>query len=127
MRALSCRLASTAALALCLISSDTVQAQGQGNGKKTPPGLAKKGGLPPGQAKKRYRPDEGVVILRDVFGRHGYTVVRVANQGETRYVYYRFKNGALRRAVVSPGTEQVTYTNVPAALLREVLAAMTGR
>src|SRR3982750_2432012 len=40
---------------------------------KIPPGLAKKGGLPPGQVKKLYRADDGVVALRDVFGRHGYT------------------------------------------------------
>lgn len=112
------------AIALCLTTT-VAQAQGRGRGSEgTPPGLAKKGGLPPGQAKKLYRPDEGVVILRDIFSRHGYIIVRTVNSGDSRFVYYRSKDGRVHRAVVSPGAERLGFENVPAALLREVLAKL---
>jgi hypothetical protein len=110
--------------ALCVVSHSG-QAQGRGRGPaKVPPGLEKKGGLPPGQAKKIYRADDGVVVLRDIFGQHGYTVVRTANSGDSRYVYYRLRDGAVRRAVIIPGPERLTFRNVPDVLLREVLARL---
>ena len=97
----------------------------QGNaGRRVPPGLAKKGGLPPGQAKKIYRTDDGVGVLRDVFGRNGYTVVRTVPNGDTRYVYYRDGDGAVRRAVVSPGEDRLRFGNVPGDLLRQVVARL---
>jgi hypothetical protein len=85
-----------------------------------PPGLAKKGGLPPGQAMHRYEPDEGVGTLRNVLAQHGYTVVRTRNDGTSRDVYYRYRNGALRRAVVSPGTNELGFSNVPSSVLRDL-------
>jgi len=91
---------------------------------KVPPGLAKKGGLPPGQAKKLYRADDGVVVLRDVFGRHGYTVVRTTNSGDARYVYYRLGNGTTRRAIVMPGSSRLRFRNVPDALVREIYSRL---
>jgi hypothetical protein len=95
------------------------------NRAKVPPGLAKKpGGLPPGQYKKRYAPAEGASVLRDIFVRRGYTVVRTDNAGSSQYVYYRLRDGSVRRAIVSPGTEQLGFSNVPEALLREVLARL---
>ena len=110
--------------ALCLLTG-AANAQGKGRGSdKVPPGLAKKGGLPPGQAKKIYRPDEGVVVLRDVFGRHGYTIVRTASNGDARYVYYRASDGTVRRAIIRPGTDRLAFSNVPAVLLREILARL---
>jgi hypothetical protein len=121
MRLLSVTCAVFAAL---VVLPATSSAQGRGNSGKVPPGLAKKGGLPPGQAKKIYRTDDGVVVLRDVFGAHGYTVVRTASSGDTRYVYYRLKKGTTRRAVILPGTERLAFQNVPATLLREVLARL---
>lgn len=121
------RIVCSAAVALALVGgADTLQAQGRGNGG-TPPGLAKKPhGMPPGQAKKIYRPDDGIVVMRDVFGRHGYTVVRVAPYNTTsRYVYYRRgRTGTLHRAVVRPGTERLVFENVPTLLLREVVARL---
>jgi hypothetical protein len=118
------RIVYASVFALCLTGA-VAQAQGRGKGNGgVPPGLAKKGGLPPGQAKKLYRPDEGVVVLRDVFSQHGYRVVRTANDGDARIVYYRLGNGSLRRAIVRPGTEQLTFVNVPNLLLREVLARL---
>jgi hypothetical protein len=97
----------------------------QGNaGRRVPPGLAKKGGLPPGQAKKLYRTDDGVGVLRDVFGRNGYTVVRTVSKGDTRHVYYRDGDGAVRRAVVSPGEDRLRFGNVPGDLLRQVVARL---
>jgi len=89
-----------------------------------PPGLAKKGGMPPGQAKKYYRPDDGVSVLRDVFGRHGYTVTRTVPNGDTRYVYYRYHGGAVHRAIVRPGDDRLYFSNVPSALLTEVMARL---
>ena len=89
-----------------------------------PPGLAKKGGLPPGQAKKLYRADDGVVVLRDVFGRHGYTVVRTTNSGNARYVYYRLRNGTVRRAIVMPGSDRLRFRNVPDGLVREIYSRL---
>ena len=95
------------------------------SGAKVPPGLAKKpGGMPPGQYKKRYGTTEGASVLSQILGQRGYTVVRTSPYGESRYVYYRASDGAIRRAIVSPGTERLTFSNVPADLLREVLARL---
>lgn len=95
------------------------------NGRRVPPGLAKKGGLPPGQAKKMYRATDGVDALRDVFGRHGYTVVRTQPYGTWQYVYYRQgTTGLVQRAVIYPGTDRLTFQNVPQVLLQEVLARL---
>lgn len=95
------------------------------NGRRVPPGLAKKpGGMPPGQYKKRYGTTQGVSVLSEILGQRGYTVVRTVPAGESRYVYYRASDGSVRRAIVSPGREQLTFTNVPADLLREVLARL---
>jgi hypothetical protein len=126
------RRAASAAFAALVLLAAPAAAQGKRKGQvkpepnpstETPPGLAKKGGLPPGQAKK-YRPDDGVVVLRDVFGRNGYTVVRTATNGDARYVWYRTSDGVLHRAIVSPGTERLSFTNVPALVLRQVLARL---
>jgi len=152
MQRISTRALCTAIAALALATS-TVDAQGKGKGhengegkkagkvmtqksggeiasrrgvttRKVPPGLAKKGGLPPGQAKKIYHADEGVVALRDIFGRRGYTVVRVVPSGSSRYVYYRMNDGTERRAIVRPGAERLTFVNVPGAIMQDVLARL---
>ncbi|MDB4882523.1 MAG: hypothetical protein JWL95_1289 [Gemmatimonadetes bacterium] len=94
------------------------------NGRRVPPGLAKKpGGMPPGQYKK-YGANQGGVVLREVMGRRGYTVVRTADAGQSQYVYYRLNDGSVRRAVVSPGTDRLQFSNVPSSLLSEVLARL---
>jgi hypothetical protein len=95
-----------------------------GEYQRVPPGLAKKGGLPPGQAKKLYRATDGVVVLRDVFGRHGYTVVRTQPYGNSQYVYYRQGNGLVQRAIIVPGAQRLTFQNVPQSLLQEVLGRL---
>jgi len=98
---------------------------GYGNGVKTPPGLAKKpGGLPPGQYKKRYGTNEGADILGGVLRRRGYSVLRVVPAGDSRYVFYRLRDGREQRAIVSTGSERLRFQNVPASLLQEVLTAM---
>ena len=90
-----------------------------------PPGLAKKpGGMPPGQYKKLYSTRQGASILSDVLGRRGYRVVRTADAGSSEYVYYHDRDGSLRRAVVSPGTDRLRFTNIPDRMLSEVLARM---
>lgn len=136
MRTSLARTLALAAFAI-LLAAGTAQAQGKGKGHGqargeghgygnggVPPGLAKKGGMPPGQAKKLYRAADGVVVLRDVFGHHGYTVVRTVPRGDARYVYYRYPDGTLHRAIVRPGSEQLYFGNVPSLLLREVLARL---
>lgn len=98
---------------------------GYGNGVKTPPGLAKKpGGLPPGQYKKRYGTNDGADILGGVLRRRGYSVLRVVPSGDSRYVFYRLRDGSEQRAIVSPGSDRLRFQNVPASLLQEVFAAM---
>ena len=72
-----------------------------------------------------YRATDGVAPLSDVFGRHGYTVVRTQPYGTREYVYYRQGTaGAVQRAVIYPGTDQLNFQNVPQALLQEVLALL---
>ena len=96
-----------------------------GNGAKVPPGLAKKPGqMPPGQYKKRYGTNEGADVLGGILRRRGYSVLRVVPSGPSQYVYYRTPNGLERRAIVSPGADRLSFTNVPSSLLREVLAAL---
>jgi hypothetical protein len=93
--------------------------------KGVPPGLAKKPGqMPPGQYKKLYNAHQGASVLSDVLGRRGYTVVRNADAGTSEYVYYRDRNGTLRRAIVSPGEDRLRFSNVPSSLLGEVLARL---
>ena len=94
-------------------------------GRTVPPGLAKKPGqMPPGQYKKLYSAHQGASVLSDVLGRRGYTVVRNADAGTSEYVYYRDRNGTLRRAIVSPGDDRLRFSNVPSSLLGEVLARL---
>jgi hypothetical protein len=93
--------------------------------RHVPPGLAKKpGGMPPGQYKKLYRPNDGAMVLRDVFIRHGYPVTRMMTAGQSEYVYYRLPSGSIRRAIVSPGAERLSFSNVPSSLVQEVLARL---
>ena len=96
-----------------------------GSRKGTPPGLAKKpGGMPPGQYKKHHTTDHGAYVLRDVLGRRGYPVVRMADAGTSEYVYYRDHDGHVRRAIVSPGSDRLRFSNVPSSLLSEVLSRL---
>ncbi|WP_411282121.1 hypothetical protein [Gemmatimonas sp.] len=116
------------------VASTTAQAQGASQGKaksgqravkQVPPGLAKKpGGMPPGQYKKRYGTREGATVLGDIFGRNGYPVRRITPFGESQYVYYRMPDGTERRAIVSPGTERLRFSNVPSTLLEQVIAQL---
>ncbi len=93
--------------------------------RHVPPGLAKKPGqMPPGQFRKRYTTLEGANTLSGVLRRRGYVVQRVVPSGSSRVVYYRGQDGLVRRAIVSPGTNQLGFSNVPSSLLQDVLSAM---
>jgi hypothetical protein len=86
--------------------------------RDVPAGLAKKPGqMPPGKYKKVY-PTQGASVLRDILVLRGYTVVRTTPSGESQYVYYRLPDGTVQRAIVAPGTDRLSFTNVPAALLQ---------
>ena len=100
--------------------------QRYGRGRKgVPPGLAKKPGqMPPGQYKKLYSTHQGASVLSDVLGRRGYPVVRYADAGASEYVYYRDHDGRIRRAIVSPGTDRLRFSNVPSSLLAEVISRL---
>ena len=107
---------------LCLAGGAQAQGRGrgkdQGNAGHVPPGLAKKGGLPPGQAKKM---DRAIVVTREVLVRHGFTLVRIDDDGPTRVVLYRAGSGALRRLVIRPaGDEDVVVERAPRALLMDI-------
>lgn len=131
------RVVTLSGLALAVVGSSAhAQSSGQGKekksgnavGQKVPPGLAKKpGGMPPGQYKKRYGTRDGANVLGDIFGRNGYTVRRITPYGESQYVYYRMPDGTERRAIVSPGTDQLQFSNVPATLLQQVIAQLYPR
>jgi hypothetical protein len=43
---------------------------------------------------------------------------------DSRYVYYRTRDGALHRAIVSQGPDRLRFSNVPSSLLEQVLAAL---
>jgi hypothetical protein len=89
---------------------------------RIPPGLAKKPGqMPPGQYKKHYTVTQGSSVLSQILGQNGYVVQRVVPAGTSRYVYYRGTDGLVHRAVVSPGTSQLGFRNVPSSLLQLVL------
>jgi hypothetical protein len=93
--------------------------------RSIPPGLAKKpGGMPPGQYKKLYNAGQGASVLSDVLGRHGYYVVRTADAGDSRYVYYRDRAGTVHRAIVSPSGDRLHFSSVPRSLLDEVIARL---
>jgi hypothetical protein len=93
--------------------------------RNVPPGLAKKPGhMPPGQFKKRYTTLQGANTLADVLRRRGYAVQRVVPSGSSRVVYYRDPDGFVHRAIVSPGANQLGFSNVPSSLLHEVLSAL---
>ena len=102
-----------------------VVVQSNGDVRRVPPGLAKKpGGMPPGQYKKMYRTSDGVSAIQQVFPRRGYTIIRTVPAGTSQYVYYRTPNGLVQRAIVSPGTDRLSFSNVPATLLQEILARL---
>ena len=74
--------------------------------RRVPPGLAKKPGqMPPGQYKKHYSTMQGADVLSGIFRRRGYAVDRIAQSSNSRVVYYRGRDGIVRRALVSPGRE----------------------
>ncbi len=93
--------------------------------KRVPPGLAKKpGGMPPGQYKKRYKAYDGVVVMRELLPARGYTIIRTVPSGTSQIVYFRGTDGRTYRSVVSPGTTRLSFSNVPASLLQEIIARL---
>ena len=83
---------------------------------------------PPGQAKKHVvTTDQAILVTRDVLGKHGYTVVRVVNDGDTRVVYYRRGNmgkgkgqGPIEKIIVRPTPDRVIFESAPKAVLVDI-------
>ncbi|MEO7456828.1 MAG: hypothetical protein ABIY52_11245 [Gemmatimonadaceae bacterium] len=100
------------------------------DGRRVPPGLAKKPGhMPPGQYKKRYdtrryEPSQGASVLGTILGRNGYSVLRTTQRDGSQYVDYRARDGQVRRAMVSPGGDRLSFSNVPQSILQQVLSAL---
>ena len=50
--------------------------------------------------------------------------MRSTDAGRSEYVYYRNRDGSISRAIVSPGTDRLQFSNVPNTLLNEVLSRL---
>jgi hypothetical protein len=96
-----------------------------GNGTKVPPGLAKKPGqMPPGQYKKYYTTKQGAGVLSDILRGRGYPVQRISPYGDGQAVFYRRPDGTIARAVVSQRSDRLGFSNIPSAVLAEVMARL---
>jgi hypothetical protein len=83
--------------------------------------------VPPGQAKKHVTPAAAVVVTREVLVKQGFDVVRVEHVGVTEVVYYRRGNmgrgrgrGPIERMVVRPSGTVVIFEQAPAPILAEI-------
>ena len=93
---------------------------------------AHKDHVPPGHAKK-VSTDDAVVVVRDVFERNGYRVVRVEPVGTTRVVWYRRGNNGrgkgqcpLEKMVIKTSSDAVVFqsTTIHADMLGAIKAAL---
>jgi hypothetical protein len=71
--------------------------------------------------------DRAIVVTRDVLGRHGYHVVRVEDDGDTRVIWYRAGNngrgkgqGPLEKLVIRRERERVVFVDTPPAFLVDI-------
>jgi hypothetical protein len=76
---------------------------------------------------KNVTPSAAIVVVRDVFSRNGYDVVRVEQVGGTQVVYYRRGNmgkgkgqGPLEKMIVRPSGNIVVFEGGPSGLLVDV-------
>ena len=71
--------------------------------------------------------DRAIVVTRDVLVRHGYQVVRVEDDGDTRVVWYRAGNngrgkgkGPLEKMVIRQEHDRVVFVDTPPAFLVDI-------
>jgi len=71
--------------------------------------------------------DRAIVVTRDVLVRHGYQVVRVEDDGDTRVVWYRAGNngrgkgkGPLEKLVIRREHDRVVFVDTPPAFLVDI-------
>lgn len=71
--------------------------------------------------------DRAIVVTRDVLGRHGYRVVRVEDDGDTRVIWYRAGNngrgkgqGRLEKLVIRRERERVVFVDTPPQFLVDI-------
>jgi hypothetical protein len=71
--------------------------------------------------------DRAIVVTRDVLVRHGYRVVRVEDDGDTRIVWYRAGNngrgkgqGRLEKLVIRREHDHVVFVDTPPVFLADI-------
>ena len=125
------RLAIPALVALAF-AAPAAHAQGKSRGQGHGQSAEHKNHVPPGQAKK-VTTDDAVVVVRDVFQRNGYRVVRVEQLGATRVVWYRRGNngrgrgqGPLEKMEIRPTADAVVFRSatIHADMLGAIKAAL---
>jgi hypothetical protein len=113
------RFALASGVLLCLVAA-TGHAQGKGHEKH--------------HDKVKGRPgeyvvatDRAIVVTRDVLVRHGYRVVKVEDDGDTRVVWYRAGNngrgkgqGRLEKLVIRREGDRVVFVDTPPVFLVDI-------
>lgn len=71
--------------------------------------------------------DRAIVVTRDVLVRHGYRVVRVQDDGDTRVIWYRAGNhgrgkgrGPLEKMVIRREHDHVVFVDTPPVFLADI-------
>jgi hypothetical protein len=71
--------------------------------------------------------DRAIVVTRDVLVHHGYRVVRVQDDGDTRIVWYRAGNhgrgngkGPLEKLVIRREHDRVVFVDTPPVFLADI-------
>ena len=124
MRVLSRKLAIALTFAtIFCAAAGTASAQGKGHGNNGNNGRK----VPPGQAKKVASPERAVSVARDVLVAQGFTVVRVEQLSGRQVVYYRRGNmgrgkgqGPLMKMYVRPTADRIVFEQAPPKALIEI-------
>jgi hypothetical protein len=71
--------------------------------------------------------DRAITVTREVLGKQGFEVVRIARDGDNQIVYYRRGNqgkgkgkGKLEKMIVRREANRVVFVDTPAAVLTDI-------
>jgi hypothetical protein len=113
------RFALVSGVLLCLVPA-TGHAQGKGHEKHHDKVRGKPG-------EYVVATDRAIVVTRDVLVRHGYEVVRVEDDGDTRVIWYRAGNhgrgngrGPLEKLVIRREHDHVVFVDTPPVFLADI-------